>query len=148
ASNNGGIGFGGHANKLITFDLLDIDFEHLGNRDLPLLLTGRFGINGQGAPNEIVNSTGQVQGLIFLDGVLIDASPIQDIFDPSHQFELLLPNTGRYLTFAIVNGNNSSSFDDGTFRDVTLSVYVIPEPATLTLLAMSGVFVMRRRRTA
>jgi|GEM_PF-2258215 len=148
ANNNGGIGFGGHANKLITFDLEDIDFEHFGTRDLALKLTGRFGINGQGGPGEVVNSSGQVQGLIFLDGILIDASPIQDIFDPSHAFELILPKSGRFLTFAIVNGDGSSSFDDGAFRDVTLSVFIIPEPMTGSLLGLACLALMRRRRTA
>lgn len=146
ANNNGGIGFGGHANKLITFDLQDIDFEHFGTRDVPLLLTGRFGMNGQGSPGEIVSTAGEVQGLIYLDGILINSSPLQDVLDPSHKFSIVLPNTGRFLTFAILNGNPSSVFDDGTFRDVNLAVFIIPEPMTGSLLGLASLVLMRRRR--
>lgn len=147
ASNNGGIGFGGHANKLITFDLTDIDFEHLGDRNNDLRLTGRFGMNGQGGPGETVLASGEVQGLIFLDGILISASPLQDVNDPSFKFNLVLPSAGRFLTFAVVNGNGSSTFDDGTFRDVRLTV-IVPEPASVSLLGLAGLALLRRRRAA
>jgi hypothetical protein len=146
-ANNGGLGIGGHANWLITFDLNDIRTVHLGGTTQPLKLTGRFGMNGQGGNGEFVTAGNFVQGLAYLDGVqLFDSTP-KSISDVSALLNLTLPSSGRFLTLAIVNGVNTT-FDDGTFRDLNLTV--VPEPSTLALaalglVALAGAY--RRRKS-
>jgi len=136
-------GFGAHANKFITFDLDEIRAQHLAGAMEALRLTARFGVNGivggQNPPFAVV------QGGVWMDGELLDLSGLLSRMDPSYEFDLRLPDDGRYLTLAILNGNASTAWDDGAFRDVTLTV--IPEPATMALLGLGlGLAALARRR--
>jgi len=118
---NGGIGFGGHAPWIITFDLDAIRSWHMAGNTAPLTLTGRFAQNGQGSPGETVNPTGISQGVIFVDGVNVFESGFKTSGDPSDPIELAIDGGAQYLTFAIVGGDDSTFYDDGTFRDMTLT---------------------------
>ncbi len=139
-------GFGAHANWFVTFDLNDIRAAHLGGFEHELVLAGRFGAWGSiGSTDPLA---GVVQGAIFLDGQRIDTMPETTRTGPSIPFSMILPKSGRYLTLAILNGPASTLWDDGIFRDVTLSA--VPEPSTGLLAALGGIGLAllgaRRRR--
>ncbi|MCA9248782.1 MAG: PEP-CTERM sorting domain-containing protein, partial [Planctomycetales bacterium] len=136
-------GFGAHANWIVTFDLDDIRTTHFGGRDLPISLTGDFGIYAEASdPRE-------AQGVIYVDGVRIDTmaeatdSPVNN---PS--FDLTI-NSGRWLTFGIFNGDGTlddTVWDDALFQNVNLTMSVIPEPSTGLLLAIGLAGLVQRRR--
>jgi len=137
------VGFGAHSAMFITFDLEDIRRERFYGRTDPLLLTGRVGVDGRVGSNNPL-----IEGGVWLDGALLETSGLLAKTDPSHLFELVLPSTGRYLTLALLNGDNSTDWDDATFRDMQLTL--IPEPGTICLLGL-GVLglvpaVLRRRK--
>jgi len=136
-------GLGAHANWLITYDLQDIRWQHLGGTDWPLMLTGRVGVNGNVAAPSPPNAI--IQGGIWLDGQLIDMSPLLNLGSPSHAFSLRLPSDAQYLTFALLNGDGSTAWDDIAFRDLVLTA--VPEPSTVALLGMGllGLVFLRRR---
>ncbi len=137
ALNNGGIGFGGHSPWLITFDLQEIRNRFLGDSLADLALTGRFGMNGEGSPNESVSPAGVVQGLIYVDGILQFTSGLKSIADLSDAINLTLDSGDQFLTFAIVAGDGSTFFDDGSFRDMQLTV--VPESETVLLFSLGCV---------
>jgi hypothetical protein len=136
------VGFGAHANWLVTFDIQEILARHLDPAPWPLLFTGRVGVNGNAAGQVPPNAV--IQGGVWVDGELLEISALLSGADPSYAFDLRIPRTANYLTLALLNGNPSSGWDDIAFRDVTLSLD-IPEPATLTLLG-AGLAVLARRR--
>lgn len=146
-SNNGGIGFGGHSPWLITFDLNEIRTSHLGESASNLRLTGRYALNGHGAPGEVVPTVGFginifTKGAIFLDGVEVYESPFQAVDMPSSFFDLTLNSSDRYLTFVISGGSEGYWYTDGTFRDVSL----VPEPSAISVLGLAFVVALLRRR--
>jgi hypothetical protein len=154
ANNAGGLGIGAHANWLVTFDLDEIRDDFFGGAPGDLQLTGRFGMNGQGSPGETVTAAGEVQGLIYVDGVLVDETTLQSVGEASYLIDLIIQQDGQFLTLAIVNGENgnATTFDDGTFRDLTLTLIAVPEPTTVALWSVAtivlGLMVWNRRRNA
>ena len=137
-------GFGCHVNKFITFDLDDIRDVWLGGTNERLMLTGSAGVNGN-VPTSMDPPNATIQSAIWLDGQLLDASPLISRTGLSYDFQLLLPPGGRFLTMALLNGEGTSSvWDDAAFRDVRLQI--VPEPATLVLLGAGIVALARRRR--
>lgn len=111
------VGFGAHANKLITFDLDDIRPVHLGGTDRPLVFAGRFGVNGVVGGND----PGVIGG-VWVDGELWNISPEVKKGDAgSYRFNVVLPSDARYLTFAMLNGADTV-WDDAALRDPTLHV--------------------------
>ena len=141
-SNEPHVGFGAHAAMFITFDLDDIRAEHFYSLTDPLLLTGRVGTNGN-----VPSNSYEMEGGVWLDGVLLETSGLQSRPNASHAFSILLP-AGRYLTLAALNGDGSTTYDDATFRDMTLTM--VPEPTSACLLGLGAlgllVFARRRRR--
>ncbi len=119
------VGFGAHANKLITFDLADIRSAHLGGTDRPLVFAGRFGVDGRVGSNDP-----DVVGGVWVDGELWSISPAQRKADPSYKFNVVVPDDAQYLTFAMLNGS-STVWDDATLRDPIL--HVCDRAATTTV---------------
>ena len=148
------VGFGGHANWLITFDLDDIRAEKMGGAAGPLQLTGKYGSWGGIGNNGA--TAGVTQGAIYLDGTRIDtlAETTHNIptpggnDSPSQAFDLNLPVGAKYLTLTILSGPTSTLWDDANYRDVVLDVSEIPEPSTFVLAALGllGLLGLGRRR--
>lgn len=151
-SANADKGFGAHANWLITFDLQDIAPVHFGTSSFNggnLNLTGSFGAHGGIGSSD--PAAGVIQGAIFLDGVRIDSLAQTTRLGASLPFNLTIPDGGRWLTLAILNGNdllgNSTLWDDAVFKNVNLT-FAVPEPTTLTLLGLGAcLLTMRRKRS-
>lgn len=140
-------GFGAHANWLVTIDLNEVRANQLGGATDPLELTGQFGAwGGIGSTDP---AAGVIQGAIFLDGARIDTMG-QTVANPTpvnQSFDLDI-TSGRYLTFAILNGSPTDPqptlWDDGLFENVNLAV--VPEPAALGLIGLAGGMLLSRRR--
>ena len=81
---------------------------------------------------------------ITLNGVPLVLSPNGDIETGNTEFELELDGPLQL----IVEGETGAG--DGVFSSYsgTLNVRPIPEPATLTMLALGGIMLVRRRRAA
>lgn len=121
-----GIGFGCHANWMVTFNLQKIREVHFANQAGQFTLTGRFGMDGRTGGSE---GTNMVYGYVFADGVLGVASTPQNststtVFPVYYE----IPMTTTYLTLGILNGDNSTSWDDGTFRSVKIRMQAISAP--------------------
>jgi len=134
--NAGGKGIGAHANWMVTFDLDKIRTVHFANAPGGFSFNGKFGMNGYGSGTEKVNpGSNRVYGYVFLDGTLAWTSapqwatttsyPPTASGSPSSPVALDIPADKRYLTLAILNGDNSSSYDDGTFRDATIRLTTV-----------------------
>ena len=63
-----------------------------------------------------------IRGAVLVDGAAIDLSDETPRDAPSHRFELYLGNSSRYLSLAMLNGAESTHYDDTTFRDVRLAL--------------------------
>ena len=111
-------GFGAHANKFITFDLDAVRRKHFGGRAGHLRLTGSVGVNG--APG--VPPAAAIQGGVWVDGVRREVSPHNVRDDVPYEFTVYIKADSRWLTLAMLNGPESTWFDDVAFRDVNLAV--------------------------
>ncbi|MDA3925319.1 MAG: LamG domain-containing protein [Kiritimatiellae bacterium] len=114
----------GHANKGITFDLEAIrnstgrSIEHF---------TAYIG-------DSIPKQYGTISYFVFVDGVLItNRFHIRDAYDFVTVDEVF---TGRYLTIAICDSNDSTNSDHGFIGDPFLSLipYTEPEPPSGTII--------------
>jgi len=119
------VGFGGHANKFITFDLQAVRRKHFGGRDGHLQLTGFVGVNG--APG--VPAKAAIQGGVWIDGVQRDISPEIPRNAAPHEFTVYVHAESRWLTLAMLNGPQSTWYDDIAFRDVKLALVAGDIPA-------------------
>ena len=119
------VGFGGHANKFITFDLQAVRNTHFGGRSGHLRLTGLVGVNG--APG--VPAKAAIQGGVWIDGVRRDISPEIPRDAAPHEFTVYVESTSRWLTLAMLNGPHSTWFDDIAFRNVNLALVTGQIPA-------------------
>jgi len=147
-SNTNNPGFGAHANWILTLDLDVVRANRFGSTTDPLTLTGDFG--AWGSIGDSGATAGVITGAIFLDGARID-SMAESVANPAavnQSFNLVLPNSGQYLTFAILNGvtaTNRTLWDDGVFKNVDLEVVPEPSAALLIMVGLAG-FANKRRR--
>ena len=111
-------GFGCHANKFITFDLDAVREKHFGAGDGAFRVTGRVGING--APG--VPGTAVGQAAVLVDGDIVDVSEPFGRDDSPHEIEVFVAEKSRYLSLAMLNGVESTHYDDIAFRDVELAL--------------------------
>jgi hypothetical protein len=134
-------GFGAHANWVVTVNLDAIRAADFGGIQTGFQLNGTFGAWGNiGDP-----TGGVIQGEIFVDGKRIDNMGLTSFTPAINQtFSLGIPASGHELSFFILNGPNSSLWDDGIFQSVTLAA---PEPASMVMLGIGvvGLLLARRR---
>jgi len=112
------VGFGCHANKFITFDVKAIRAKHFGGKSGHFSVTGFVGVNG--APS--VPPVAAIQAGVWVDGKRRNISRHIKRDDRPHTFKVYVSDKSRYLTLAMLNGPQSTHFDDIAFRDVNLSL--------------------------
>jgi len=111
-------GFGCHANQFITFDTHQIRAYLLGNSQLPMVITGSYGMSG-----EVQNTTYTSRGGVWVDGVQKFLSAARKRADPSDAFTIRLDPSDRYLTFAVLDNDAYDHGQDcGIFKDVLLTL--------------------------
>lgn len=111
-------GFGCHANQFITFDTHRIRAYLLGNSQLPLVITGSYGMAG-----EVQNAAYTSRGGVWVDGAQKFLSAAKKRADPSDAFTIRLDPSDRYLTFAVLdNATYDYGQDCGIFKDVLLTL--------------------------
>jgi hypothetical protein len=161
-------GIGMHANELITFDLAEIrDAGGLGGTDLNFL--ARAGVNDSAATNGSIRSiviVSDAAGNILtalVNGVAVPLTSAAGVFSfngalPAEltalgnnyvDYNLLLGSDARYLTLAFTSGADAGS-DHGVWSGarLTFNQILIPEPASLSLLSLASLTLLRRRRAA
>ncbi len=141
------LGFGAHANWLVTVDLNAVRVADFGGSPVSFLLSGTFGAFGGIEPGP-ASAGGHITGAIYLDGVQADV--MQSSFSPviNPTFDVAVPGSAQYLTFTILNVPSiliPTYWNDGLYENVNLTS--TPEPSTMMLLGLGaiGLFIARRR---
>jgi len=105
---------------------------------------------GNGAEGLTGNSVGEYiifDGLEFhcegLGEVLIELIAASDII--YYTWDIDQESTPMGTTYSLINQNNVPVYAQGTVLD-SIMIHQIPEPMTLSLLAMGGLALLRRRR--
>jgi hypothetical protein len=144
-------GFGMHGDAFITFDLAVIRAENGIAAGTPLRLTGQAGIANFRGGQPPYNNFGDAAA-ILLDGQVIKLFEFSDsvtLYDQIEDARLLLPASGRYLTFAGLAGPDLN-FQGTHIGFTNMALTPIPEPGSVTIALLGGLFVaagtMRRRR--
>ncbi|MBM82258.1 MAG: hypothetical protein CMJ78_16960 [Planctomycetaceae bacterium] len=109
-------GFGCHANKFITFNLLEVRKQHFAGTNRPLALTLKVGMNRfAGMP-----PTAAGMGSIWIDGKEAAVSEVLSRDYKSQTIEAVIRPEAKFLTLAMLNGDRSTNYDDIALRDVNL----------------------------
>ncbi|MDG2384545.1 MAG: DUF1501 domain-containing protein [Pirellulaceae bacterium] len=111
-------GFGAHANKFITFDLTAVRRKQFANQTGHWKLTGFVGVNG--APS--VPAHAAIQAGVWIDGKPVDVSEQRAQMELPHGIDLFIESDRRWLTLAMLNGPDSTLYDDVALRDLKLSL--------------------------
>ena len=109
-------GFGSHANKFISFDLAAVRRRHFQGTARDFVFTCRVGMNGAPA----VPSAAAGRAGVWLDGKRVALSQILSRDSRGQTLEVVVRPHVRYLTLAMLNGDQSTAFDDITLRDAML----------------------------
>ena len=82
---------------------------------------------------------------ILVDGVLVSSGGGYSTSNPfSALLDIPLDENSRFLTLAVLDDGNGGNYDHGAFVAPTLTS--VPEPSSLSLLALGGVVVALGRR--
>ena len=112
-------GIGAHANWMVTFDLGEIKATNFSGATV-----NHYSFSGSyDRVTQSGNDNGSV-GIIYIDGVLAKASNIVYNNDPAYDMSITnIPNTARFLTLVITDGNDSSDHDDAAFINPVLNIH-------------------------
>ena len=110
-------GFGCHANKFITFDMEQIRTKHFSSSKKGFILSTRFGVCG----NPGVQAVAAGCGGVWIDGKLACLSKTLLRDDSSELLEIPIKPDAKYVTMALLNGDESTYFDDLVFAEPILT---------------------------
>jgi hypothetical protein len=82
---------------------------------------------------------------ILVDGVLVSSGGGYNTANPfTGVIDISLNENSRFLTLAVLDDGNGNNYDHGVFVAPTLTT--VPEPSSLSLLALGGVVVAFKKR--
>ena len=141
------VGIGMHSSSGITFDLQAIlDDMEADYGPGSFFWDLRF---IAGAGNAGTSSAGDVNLHVLLDGVAASGSPF---FAQGGAYgvaiDIAIPDGTRFLTLVNEDWDDNHNEDQGYFADAYFCATLAPEPGTLSLLALGGLALLRRRRRA
>ena len=110
-------GFGCHANKFITFNVAEIRKKHFQGSTREFVLSTRFGVCGNPGVQQVAAGTGG----IWIDGKLACLSNLLNRDDASELLEAPVHKDAKYITMALLNGDDSTFFDDLVFAEPILT---------------------------
>ena len=126
-----------HASAGITYDLNEL--KNVGNTFTKF--TTYFGLSYS---NDTWGSSSTAYA-ILVDGVLVSSGGGFSTSNPfSELLDISLNEDSRFLTLAVLDDGNGYDYDHGVFVAPTLTT--VPEPSSLSLLALGAVVVALRRR--
>ena len=128
------------SNSGITYDLLEIG-QSLGESFSKF--TTYFGNHtSEGGGGAL---SGNASYAVLVDGILVSSGTGFTAENPfTNLLEVNLTENSRFLTLVVGDGGGVGAYDHGVFVAPTLTT--VPEPSSLSLLALGGLVVALRRR--
>jgi len=84
---------------------------------------------------------------ILVDGVMVSSGGGYNTGNPfSGLLDVALYENSRFLTLVVLDDGNGNNYDHGAFINPTLTTQSIPEPSSLSLLALGVVVVALKRK--
>ena len=120
-ASSSGKGFGCHANWLITFNLETIRTNHFRSQPSAFWFTGRFGMYYLAG-----TASQRGQGVVIVNGVVKEATEKVKRSDGGRDVWVFISASAKYLTIAMLNGDESSVNDDQVWLDPTLTQALNP----------------------